>query len=286
MVRMPGFGLDGPWRERPGFAASMEMLSGMAWVTGYVGGIPHIPGICDPIAGGHAAFAVITALEHRARTGRGQHIELAMVDLAANLITEQIVEYEVYGNLMRCDGNRSPTAAPQGVYPCDAPDTWVAVCVRTDAEWAALRHVLGDPAWAREPGLSTVDGRRHAHDTIDAGLASWCAARSQKDVLRLLVAGGVPAEPTMAAYDVDQDEQMNARGFWETVDHPVVGEVPYPGWPMRYSNRTDRWFRRPAPLLGQHNDEVLGGELGLTATELSRLRDDGIIGDRPARIGG
>jgi crotonobetainyl-CoA:carnitine CoA-transferase CaiB-like acyl-CoA transferase len=286
MVRMPGFGLDGPWRDRPGFAASMEMLSGMAWVTGYVGGIPHIPGICDPIAGGHAAFAVITALEHRARTGRGQHIELAMVDMAANLITEQIVEYELYGNLMRCDGNRSPTAAPQGVYPCDAPDTWVALCVPTDADWTALRQVLGDPAWARDLGLSTVDGRRDAHDTIDAGIASWSSARSQKDVLRLLGAAGVPAEPMMAAYDVDQDEQMNARGFWETVDHPVVGEVPYPGWPMRSSTRPDRWFRRPAPLLGQHNDEVLGGELGLTAAELSRLRHDGIIGDRPARIGG
>jgi crotonobetainyl-CoA:carnitine CoA-transferase CaiB-like acyl-CoA transferase len=282
MVRMPGFGLEGPWRDRPGFAASMEMLSGMAWVTGYAGGLPNIPGICDPVAGGHAAFAVITALEHRACTGRGQHIELAMVDMAANLISEQIVEYEVYGNLMRCEGSRAPTAAPQGVYTCEADDTWLALSVTTDAEWSALRRVLGDPEWARDPRLSTLAGRRGAHDAIDAALAPWFAARGQKEALALLAAAGVPAEPMVPAYDVDQDEQMAARSFWEVIEHPLVGEVPYPAYPMRFSGAPDRWFRRPAPTLGQHNDEVLGDELGLSRAELEALRADKVIGDRPA----
>jgi len=282
MVRMPGFGLEGPWRDRPGFAASMEMLSGMAWVTGYADGLPNIPGICDPVAGGHAAFAVITALEHRARTGRGQHIELAMLDMAANLISEQVAEYEAYGNLMRCEGSRAPTAAPQGVYACEEEDTWVAVSVAGDHEWSALRQLLGDPEWAGAERFATLAGRREAHDEIDAALAEWCARRGQKEALAVLAAAGVPAEPMVPSFDVDQDEQMSARGFWEAVEHPLVGEVPYPGYPMRFSGGPDRWFRRPAPLLGEHNDEVLGAELGLSTAELDALRADKVIGDRPA----
>jgi crotonobetainyl-CoA:carnitine CoA-transferase CaiB-like acyl-CoA transferase len=283
MVRMPGFGLEGPWRDRPGFAASMEMLSGMAWITGYDGGTPNIPGICDPIAGAHAAFAVITALEHRARSGEGQHIELAMLDLAANLIAEQVLEHDVYGHLMRCEGNRGATAAPQGAYGCNVPGTWVAVSVSTDAEWSRLGAVLGDPEWARDPGLATAEGRRAAADRLDQGLDEWCGARSCDDALAALAAAGVPAEAVVAAYDVDGDEQMRARRFWEAVDHPVVGTVTYPGWPLRMSQLDGAWYRRPAPRLGQHNDEVLGGELGLTGDELDGLRAAGVIGERPAR---
>jgi crotonobetainyl-CoA:carnitine CoA-transferase CaiB-like acyl-CoA transferase len=284
MVRMPGFGLEGPWRDRPGFAASMEMLSGMAWITGYDGGAPNIPGICDPVAGAHAAFAVITALEHRARTGQGQHIELAMLDMAANLIAEQVLEHEVYGHLMRCEGNRSATAAPQGVYACDRSGTWVAISVATDAEWSRLRGALGDPGWARSAVLATVEGRRAAPELLDRGLAEWFASRPRDDALAALRAAAVPAEAVVAAYDVDRDEQMCARRFWEAVDHPVVGTVAYPGWPMRMPACGDPWYRRAAPQLGQHNDEVLGGELGLTREELDGLRAAGIIGERPARV--
>ncbi len=283
MVRMPGFGLEGPWRDRPGFAASMEMLSGMAWVTGYEGGTPNIPGICDPVAGGHAAFAVITALEHRARTGRGQHIELAMLDMAANLIMEQVVEHEVYGSLMRCAGNRTVRAAPQGVYECATPDEWVALSIASDAEWAALCATADQPPWAQDPSLETIDGREAARQTLDEGLAMWFAGRSRDEALRALHDAGVAAEAVAAAYDVDGDEQMNARRFWEPVAHPIVGEVPYPGWPMRMAAMPGRWYRRPAPLLGEHNDEVLGAELGITPEELDTLRVAGVIGERPAR---
>jgi len=284
MVRMPGFGLDGPWRDRPGFAASMEQVSGMAWVTGYVGGIPNIPGICDPLAGAHAAFAVITALEHRARTGEGQQIELTMLDMAANLVAEQVIEYHAYGNLMMCEGNRGPTAAPQGVYACDEPEQWVALSVGSDAEWRALRSALGDPDWALDPGLERLAGRQAAHDLLDARLAAWTSTRSQKEILSVLGAAGIAVEPVVHAYDMDRDEQMRARAFWQPIVHPIVGEIDYPGWPVRYSGRPDRPARSPAPLLGQHTAEVLGLELGVTDEGLQSLRQAGIIGDRPIRL--
>jgi crotonobetainyl-CoA:carnitine CoA-transferase CaiB-like acyl-CoA transferase len=281
MVRMPGFGLAGPWRERPGFAATMEQVSGLAWITGYTDGLPSIPGICDPLAGMHAAFAILTALEHRTRTGEGQLIELAMIDLAANLVVEQVLEHSVYGHLMARQGNHQPGLAHQGVYACSEPDQWVAVRIATDETWCALRGVLGSPDWSLDPQLDTVRGRSGRADLLDAELASWIAGQSQKQALSALQSAGVSAEVVVHAYDVDLNEQMNARGYWELVTHPVVGPKRFPAWPMRYATRTEPWFRRPAPLLGQHNEEVLGS-LGLAENELAALAAAGIIGTRPA----
>src|SRR5262249_3776748 len=119
MVRMPGFGLDGPWRDRVGFAQTMEMLSGMAWLTGYPDGPPVTPrGPSDPLAGLHAAFALLCALDHRDRTGQGQLVEVPMIEAAVNASAEQIVEFDAHGRLLERRGNRGPTAAPQNVYGC------------------------------------------------------------------------------------------------------------------------------------------------------------------------
>jgi crotonobetainyl-CoA:carnitine CoA-transferase CaiB-like acyl-CoA transferase len=281
LLRMPGWGLEGPWRDRPGFASTMEQASGMAWVTGYVDGPPLPPGICDPIAGAHGAFAVLAALEHRRATGEGQQVELAMIDMATNVAAEQIVEFAAYGNVMARTGNRGPAAAPQGVYRCAGDDAWIAVAVGTDVEWRALCEVLGRPDLALDPSLAHADGRRAAHDRLDEHLESWCAGRSRDDALVALRDATVPAEPVVSAYDADQDRQMLARDFWQSLDHPVVGAQTYPGWPMRLESTPARWYQSPAPLLGQHNEEVLGKELGLGAEELDDLRAAHVIGDRP-----
>jgi crotonobetainyl-CoA:carnitine CoA-transferase CaiB-like acyl-CoA transferase len=283
MLRMPGFGLEGPWRDRPGFAATMEQVSGLAWITGYTDRLPTIPGICDPLAGMHGAFAILSALEHREQTGEGQLIELAMIDLAAQLTVEQVLEQSVYGHLMARQGNRLPGLAHQGVYACSETDQWIALRVATDEQWRALRGVIGSPAWSLDPGLESIGGRSDLADRIDDGLESWFARQSQKEALSELRAHGVEAEPVIPAYDVDLDDQMNARAFWEEVTHPVVGPKRFPGWPIRYASRSVPWFRRPAPLLGQHNDEVLGG-LGVTDEELAALRADQVIGTRPASL--
>ena len=283
MVRMPGFGLDGPWSDRPGFAATMEQVSGLAWITGYADHLPMIPGICDPLAGMHSAFAILTALEHRTRTGNGQMVELAMIDLAANLVIEQVLEQTVYGHLMAREGNRQAGLAHQGVYACDEPEQWVALRVGADEEWRALRSLLGHPPWSLDPSLGTLAGRCDRADLLDAELGAWFAGQGQKDALSMLHSAGVSAEPVVHAYDVDLDVQMNARGYWEEVLHPVVGPKRFPGWPMRYTRRTAPWFRRPAPMLGQHNGEVLSG-VGVTTEELDRLQSDGVIGTRPAAL--
>jgi crotonobetainyl-CoA:carnitine CoA-transferase CaiB-like acyl-CoA transferase len=285
VVRMPAFGLDGLWRERVGFAPTMEQLSGMAWMTGFADGAPMAPrGACDPLAGLHAAFALIAALARRDRTGDGALVELPMIEVALNVTAEQVIEHDVHGVVLQRDGNRGPAAAPQNVYGCAGDEQWVALAVATDEQWAALRRVLGDPSWAADPSLATHGSRRAAHDVLDRELSAWFATRRRDAVVERLAAAGIPAAPVVLPPDVVDNVQLRARGFFETLDHPHTGPTEYAGLPLARLRGVERWCRRPAPTLGQHNDEVLGGELGLTPAELARLRAAQVIGDRPAGL--
>ena len=283
VVRMPAFGLDGPWRDRVGFAPTMEQLSGMAWLTGFPDGAPMAPrGACDPLAGIHAAFALVAALARRDRTGEGALLEVPMIEVALNVTAEQVIEHEVHGVVLEREGNQGPAAAPQNVYACRGEEQWVALAVASDDQWAALRGLLGDPAWAAAPALAPHHGRRAAHDLLDRELSAWFAGRDRDDVVDQLAAAGVPAAPVVLPPDVVDNEQLRARGFFETLDHPHTGPTEYAGLPFARLRGVDRWCRRPAPALGQHNDEVLGGELGLTTEDLARLRESQVIGDWPA----
>ena len=283
MVRMPAFGLDGPWRDRVGFAQTMEQTSGMAWITGHPDAAPVIPrGPCDPLAGMHATFALLVALEHRRQTGEGQLVEATMVEAALNAAAEQVLEHGAYGRLLERDGNRGPVAAPQNLYACRGTEQWLALAVATDAQWTALVEALGRPAWASDPTLETVAGRRAAHDRIDDELARWCATRALDAVVTDMVARGIPAAPVVSARDVDLNPQLRARRFFESLPHPVVGTHEYAGLPMQFSAGAPRWYRRAAPTLGQHTVEVLRERLGLDDDEIAALRREQIIGEWPA----
>src|SRR5947209_13958248 len=167
MLRMPGFGLDGPWRDNPAFAYAIESASGLSWLTGYPDRPPYEPySIGDPNAGVHALNALLLALEHRRRTGQGVLVEASMVDAALSISAEQVIEYTAYGALLQRAGNRGPTAAPQNLYRTADIDefgrlgSWVAVAVATDEQWVGLCGALGRPHWAMDPTLSTEAGRR------------------------------------------------------------------------------------------------------------------------------
>lgn len=288
MLRMPAFGLDGPWRDRIGFAYTMEQVSGMAWLTGEPDEPPLTPnGICDAMAGTHATIAAMLGLEHRRRTGRGLFIEVPMVGSALNLAAEQVVEYSAYGRLLQRSGNRSPAAAPQNIYRCvagegsAAREGWIAIAVCSDAQWSALRQVIGDPLWAQDEGLRTAAGRRIAHDRLDAEIAAWCATRPAAETAELLCAAGVPAAAVVLPYETRLNPQLQARGFFEPLQHPVVGPVLHEGWPVRFSAGPQRFHRAPAPTLGQHNREILASLLGMHEAEINELEAAGVIGIRP-----
>ncbi len=287
MVRMPGFGLDGPWRDNPAFAYIIEDTSGLTWLTGHPDRNPLEPyAIGDPNAGVHALNGLLLALEHRRRSGRGALVEAAMVDAALNVAAEQVIEYSAYGALLERDGNRGPEAAPQNLYRAAGvdefgrPDCWVAIAVATDAQWRQLREALGNPFWALVPELCSAAGRREQHDAIDERLAEWCAARDSDEIVRILWDAGVPVAKVMQPHRQAELPQLRFRGFFEPVDHPVARTAGHSTVPARFSGGPDRFHRSPAPLLGQHNDEILTA-LGFSEAEIRALEADGIIGGFP-----
>jgi crotonobetainyl-CoA:carnitine CoA-transferase CaiB-like acyl-CoA transferase len=283
MCRMPAFGLDGPWRDRVGFAQTMEQLSGLSWVTGFRDGPPVMPnGPCDPLGGMHAAFAMLTALEQRDTTGVGCMIEAPLVESALNLAAEEVLEFSAFGRIGERLGNRSRERAPQGVYRCVGDEQWIAVSVE-DEQWPALVNLLGTPEWTQDPALSTVAGRFDAHDLLDRHLADWFGAHGRDDAVNRLLAAGVAAAPVVDNRDVVSHPVFEARGFAEWCDHPVTGRLPVAALPYRWSG-IDRWIRFPAPTLGQHNHEVLSSILGLDEEEIEGLEEAGVIGTRPAGL--
>jgi crotonobetainyl-CoA:carnitine CoA-transferase CaiB-like acyl-CoA transferase len=278
MVRMPAFGLDGPWRDRVGFAQTMEQATGMAWRTGHSDGPPIIPrGVCDPIAGLHAAFAAVAALVVRDRDGIGVHVESTMVESALNVAAEMLVEHSSNGVDMRRNGNRGPGASPQGVYPCLGDDEWVALAALDDAARDSLASLIGGP------DLAAGEWRDRA-DELDKLIADWTARRSVTEAADKLRASGVAAAPVVAPAALLGDPQLLARGFWETVDHPVAGSFLCTGMPFSFVGKPRRWIHRVPPLYGQHTEEVLTGVLGRTRANLTALRESGATSERPAGL--
>lgn len=291
MLRMPGFGLDGPWRDNPAFAYIIEDASGLAWLTGYPDRNPCEPySVGDPNAGIHALNALLLALEHRRRTGEGQLVEAAMVDAALSIAAEQVIEYSANGVLLHRAGNRGPAAAPQNLYltagidEFGRQDCWVAIAVATDEHWLRLRGALGEPEWAMGSQLLNAGGRRAHHDELDEQLSAWCLQRSADAVVDALWPAGVPVATVMQPHRQRELPPLAHRGFFEAVRHPVNGTAAHTTLPVPKSFGIGTFHRRPAPLLGQHNREILAG-LGLSEAGIAEAEHDGVIGTEPAMGG-
>lgn len=286
LLRMPAFGLDGPWRDAPGFAQTMEQLSGLAWITGHAADQPRIQrGPCDPMAGMHGAFALLLALAERERSGRGSLVEATMLEAALNAAAEQVVEHSAHGRLLQRMGNRAPHAAPQGLYACrpgdDGLPSWLALSIETEAQWRCLCAIdAAPPSWADDAGLASLAGRQARHDELDAALGGYFAGVERDATVDRLLAAGVPAAAVVNPTAIHQHPQLRARGFFAAPPHAVVGAIDLPGLPF-HCRTIDVRPRSPAPLLGEHNVEILGGWLGLSAAELDALTADGIIGTQP-----
>jgi crotonobetainyl-CoA:carnitine CoA-transferase CaiB-like acyl-CoA transferase len=281
VARMPAFGLDGPWRERVGFAPTMEQIAGLAWVTGLPDAPPVAPrGPCDPLAGVHAAFAVLAALAFAGRTGDGQLVELPMLETVLNATAIQSIESEVFGRTLGRRGNRGHPDSTQNLYRCAGDDDWIAVTVRDDGQWRALVDAMGEPAWCDE-SLATVAGRRDRADDVDRRLAEWFAGQALGAAVERLAAAGVPAAPVVSPSLVTDNKQLRDRGFFETLRHPSTGAGLYPCPPFAKLAGQDRWLLRPPPRLGEHNEEILRDRCGVTDEELTSLAAGGVIGTRP-----
>ena len=282
VVRMPAFGLEGPWRDRVGFAPTMEQIAGLAWVTGMADGPPVPPrGACDPLAGVHAAVALMAALEFVDDTGRGQLVELPMIETVLNVTAAQTIESEVFGLTLGRRGNRGHPDVIQNIYRCAGQDDWIAVTVRSDSDWQSLVQLMGRPSWAQDPGLSTVAQRRERADDVDRHLEEWFAGQKLDDVEHSLTGVGVPAAAVISPSAVTDNPQLRARGFFERLDHPRTGPGWYPCPPFARLTGATRWLFRPAPTLGQHNEDILSTLCGLSRSDLAELAANSVIGTRP-----
>ncbi|HEX4018805.1 MAG TPA: CoA transferase [Frankiaceae bacterium] len=289
MVRLPGFGLAGPWRDNSAFAFVIEDVSGLTWLTGYPDANPHSP-YClgDPNAGLHGLVGLLLALEHRRRTGEGTLVEAAMAEAATSIAAEQFVEHFAYGALLSRDGNHGPTAAPQNVYRAsgdDGAESWVAIAVADDEQWEGLCAALGRPAWAMDPELRAFEGRQKRCELIDGHLTAWCGARTGEEIVDELWGFGVAVARVLQPHEQPELPPLQARGFFEPVDHPVNGQARHSTLPIRFAEGPQRFHVRHAPLLGEHTREVLES-LGFEAAALEALEQAHVIGTTPTASAG
>lgn len=281
VVSMPAFGRGGPYESFVGYGEMMEAIGGLTALTGYAGEGPLRTGtaIVDALTSLNAAIAVMAALLRRADTGQGQLIDVSHFESCSRVLGEELLAVQRTGAQPPVIGNRDLVRAPQGCYPCTGDDEWLVISVETDEQWAALAHLVGGGD-LMGADLATVEGRRRQHDWIDHVLARWSAGLGKYEAMERCQAVGVPAGAVLKASDLVGDPHLIARHFFEETDHPVVGRETLPGLNFKLS-KTPGGIRIPAPLFGQHTDEILRSTLGKSDEEIEWLRAQGIVGGLP-----
>ena len=274
-VRVPAYGTDGPWRDRVGFAMNMEQVSGLANRTGHPDGPPFVPrGPVDSIAGMHAVFATILALTERTRIGKGQLVELPLIEGALQAAAEQVVEHSAYGTVLNRQGNKAPNASPQGLYKTSGDDAWLAISIQNNQQWKALTEQIN-------PDLANYD-REKDTEKIDEIIRAWAQTQDAETAAESLWNAAIPVAPCMHFNDSGKTTQHQHRNFLQTYEHPITGHTPYLSYPFRL-NGTHLPLGGPAPILGEHTNEILT-QLGYTQEQLEELESNGVIGDWPAGI--
>ena len=271
MVATSPLGQTGPDRAATGWGPNVQAYAGLPHLTGYEGGPPSGLGGLYPdfMIGTVMAFTALAALHARGRTGEGQYVDLSMAQIVSAMIPEAIMDFAMNGREPERPGNRSPAHAPRGVYRCAGDDQWVAIEVADGEAWRALAETIGEPAWARDAGLAGAEGRRARHDAIDARITAWTRERTHLDAMHALQAAGVSAAACLNPYELLADPAMRARDLYVEMDHPEVGPRLLAGLPGRYGELA--YSYGPAPLFGQHGEEVCRDLLGLDAAEYERL---------------
>lgn len=278
MISLSGYGATGPEKEYISYGPAQVPMSGMSSLTGYKGWRPMHVGISygDPNAGLHGAFAVLCALMYRARTGKGQYIDLSQWETSTAMVAEGLLAYSMNGTQPERDGNRDPHMAPHGVFRSAGDDRWVSLAVRDDEDWRRLCTLLNRPELATDPRFATVAGRKQHEDELEAVTTEWTRRLSPEEATAQLQAAGIPAAPSMSNKDLSTDPHLNSRSIFVYLEHPEVGVKQHVGIPWQLS-KTPLPVRRPAPLLGQDTDYVLREILGYSPEDIAALRERQVL---------
>jgi crotonobetainyl-CoA:carnitine CoA-transferase CaiB-like acyl-CoA transferase len=274
MISLSGYGTTGPEKEYISYGPAQVPLSGMSSLTGYKGWRPMHVGISygDPNGGLHGAFAVMCALMYRARTGKGQYIDLSQWETSTAMVAEGLLDYDMSGTQLERDGNRDAYMSPHGVFRSAGEDRWVSLAVRNNDEWQRFGTVIGQPELAADSRFSSLTARKQNEDELETIVTQWTITRSPEEATAQLQAAGIPSAPSMSNKDLSTDPHLNSRPIFVYLDHPEVGKKQHVGIPWQMS-KTPLAVRNPAPLLGQDTDYVLQGILGYSAEEIAALRE-------------
>jgi len=279
LVSMAGYGKTGAERNQVGFGPIIEQMSGLASMTGYGDdGVPIKTGVSygDPVAGKAAVAAVALSLIKRRKTGDGSFIDLGQREVLASLVGEAFVAASLRGEDPLQKGNRDSRCFAQGVYRCAGEEQWLAISLRTEAEWLAF---------GREVGIDTnLAAASDRLDEIDRRISSSLAQMDPEEALRRTGSLGIAVGRVLNTVDIHEDEHLNARGFWQELSHPRMQAWKQPRSAWQFAEAPVE-LKRHAPLFGEHNREILGGLLGMSEAEIEALAEAGVIGDAPVNPG-
>ena len=289
MVTMPAFAAGTAWAETRAYGSTLEQGSGLPSITGEEGWPPtmnHVAG-GDPNGGFNAGAALIAALLHKKRTGRGQLIDLSQVECMFPLAASGIIAQSYTGKPPRRWGNRHPLFVPHGAFRCRGSangageDAWVVVAVTSDDAFRRLCKVINRPDLSDDPRLATAESRRADEDRIEQAITTWTEGQSADDAMAILQSAGIAAGVARGFNELITGEtHLLARGFWQEIDRPILGRHWQPT-PAFRENAQPYAIRFPAPTLGQYTREVLTRVLKMSNSDLDRLETDRIIGEAP-----
>ena len=278
MVRVSGFGQTGPYREQAGFGSIGEAMGGIRHVTGFPDQPPPRTGVSlgDSLAATFGALGALTALYHReAHGGRGQVVDVGIYEAVLALMESTIPEHVLTGHTRGRTGTVLPFVAPSNIYPTKDED-YVLIAGNVDNVFRRLAGAVGHPEWAEDERYATHHARGENMGELDAMISAWTEVRSGEEVLRAMASAGVPAGKVFTAADMVDDPHYAARENIVEVEDPEIGSFPMQNVVPRLTE-TPGEVRWTGPALGQHNDEVYGGLLGIGEEERERLLEGGIV---------
>lgn len=280
MLRVPAFGLDGPYKNYRTFGSHMAGVVGHYSVMGYPGESADMTGntlTADAAGGAGGALALAAGIRYRNKMGKGLFIEISTAENFATYLGDYILDYTMNGRLPELEGNRDKVFAPQGVYPCQGEDRWIAVSVTSDDEWQALCRVMERPELAQDARYATLDDRRAAQDDLDAEIMAWTVLQDAQAAMHSLQEAGVPTGVVMNEVDAFSDPHLDELGFWERLEAEEVGSHLYTStlWTAARTPRKHKWG---PPRLGEDNQYVYKELLNFSDEEYQRFEQQGHIG--------
>ena len=277
MASGSAYGQTGPWARQWGVDGTGAALSGYLDLTGWPDRGPVGPNVPygDVVLPYFLAMAIVAALDYRRRTGKGQYIDVSMLEVCVHQITPALLDLQVNGRLQRRCGNRVPHAAPHGVFPCQGEDRWCAIAVFTEDEWQAFCQALGNPTWTRDPRFATLELRKQNEDALEELVAQWTRQHTAEEVMQRLQEAGVPAGVVQSMADLEKDPQLKEREWLVKLVHPVLGSFGHPTPPFKLSGTGARV--RTSPCLGEHTEYVCTRLLGFSDQEFVELMQEGVF---------